>query len=351
MELPEILGESEAILDLLGEVSRVAGLDRPVVVTGERGTGKELVASRLHFLSGRWEEPFVAMNCGAFTESLVETELFGYEAGAFTGAAKRRPGRFEVADGGTLFLDEIGLLPMNVQEKLLRVLEYGVFYRVGGMEEVRVNVRIIGATHADLMGLVSSGGFKPDLLDRMAFEVLEVPPLRERAQDIELLAGHYLRRMAFEIGVSPVPELDDACLKILYHHSWPGNVRELKNVIERAVARGGKNLSVGMVLNPFERRWGAAEMGPASGRRGMSRKIESADAHIPQGESGGFTARVSEFEVGLIAESLDTHGGNRTLAAKHLGLTYHQFRALARKYQDHQKLRKYRAPESHTSTS
>ena len=343
--LPEILGESEEVLDMLANVNRVAGIDRSVLILGDRGTGKELVASRLHYLSARWEMPLVTLNCGAITESLVETELFGYEAGAFTGAAKRKAGRFEVADGGTVFLDEIGLMPLNVQEKLLRVLEYGVFFRVGGMDEVQVDVRVIGATHADIKSLVEQGKFKADLLDRLAFEVIEVPPLRCRGDDLGLLSKHFLMRMSVELGLDESPHLSDEVLLLLRNHSWPGNVRELKNVIERAVSRDPDNLLNGLVFDPFEKRW------PVIGEGNMPGPVSSSPTHRDEQNDqrpstalpvdGTFSERVSAFETGLICEALDTHGGHRGRAAESLGLTYHQLRALMRKYADHPTLQKF----------
>lgn len=343
--LPEILGESEEVLDMLSNVNRVAGIDRPVLILGDRGTGKELVASRLHYLSARWEMPLVTLNCGAITESLVETELFGYEAGAFTGAAKRKAGRFEVADGGTIFLDEIGLMPLNVQEKLLRILEYGVFFRVGGMDEVQVDVRVIGATHADIKSLVELGKFKADLLDRLAFEVIEVPPLRCRGDDLVLLSQHFLMRMSVELGLAESPGLSDEALRLLRNHSWPGNVRELKNVIERAVSRDPDNLLNGLVFDPFEKRWPVAGVentpepasAPAANHDGN--KVQELSSAVSV--DGTFSERVTAFETGLICGALDANGGHRGRAAETLGLTYHQLRALMRKYADHPKLQKF----------
>ena len=194
--LPEALGRSEAFLDFQARLSRVAAIDRPVLLVGERGTGKELAARRLHYLSLRWDHPLVALNCAALAPSLIESELFGHEAGAFTGAQQRRAGRFEAADTGTLFLDEIGSIPLQVQEKILRVVEYGTFERVGSADVVEVDARIVGATNADLRALVCEGRFKQDLLDRLSFEVLHVPPLRERAEDLLLLANHFAAHMA-----------------------------------------------------------------------------------------------------------------------------------------------------------
>ena len=187
-ETTAMLGESPAFLDLLEHASRVAAVNKPVLVIGERGTGKELIAARLHYLSPRWQAPLVKLNCATLTEALLETELFGHEAGAFTGAARRHVGRFEKANGGTLFLDELATVSLRVQEKILRAVEYGQFERVGGSETLTVDVRIVGATNGDLPAAVRAGQFRADLLDRLAFDVLTVPPLRVRPGDIMQLA-------------------------------------------------------------------------------------------------------------------------------------------------------------------
>ncbi|MDH4012173.1 MAG: sigma 54-interacting transcriptional regulator, partial [Desulfobacterales bacterium] len=192
--ITEALGQSEPFLEFQERLSRAAPINRPVLLIGERGTGKELAAARLHYLSNRWQAPMVALNCAALSPSLIESELFGYEKGAFTGALQRRFGRFESADRGTLFLDEIGSIPLEVQEKILRVVEYNVFERVGSSESIEVDVRIIAATNADLNDLARQNRFKRDLLDRLSFEVLFLPPLRERKEDIALLAGHFAGR-------------------------------------------------------------------------------------------------------------------------------------------------------------
>src|SRR5229473_4056906 len=236
-ELPPLLGESPPFRDMLAHVSRVAPLDRPVLVVGERGTGKELVAARINYLSPRWAKPFVKLNCATLAESLLDSELFGHEAGAFTGATRRRLSRFEVADGGTLFLDEIATASLSVQEKILRVIEYGSFERVGGNEVHIVDVRVIAATNVDLPALAESGRFRSDLLDRLAFDVVTIPPLRQRAEDIPLLAEHFARAMAHELGRDRFPGFTAAALARLAAHPWPGNVRELKNVVERSLHR------------------------------------------------------------------------------------------------------------------
>src|SRR4051812_12404837 len=203
--LPAPLGQSPAFLTHIDQLSRIAPVDRPVLVIGERGTGKELSAARVHYLSRRWAAPFVKLNCAALPENLLEAELFGVEPGAFTGANRRRAGRFELADGGTLFLDEIGNASMAVQEKILRVIEYGELDRLGGSETITVSVRVVAATNTDLPGAARAGRFRDDLLDRLAFDVLTLPPLRARQGDVALLADHFGRAMAAELGWDAFP--------------------------------------------------------------------------------------------------------------------------------------------------
>ena len=199
-QAPTIIGESTALATALDHISRLAGIDRPVLVIGERGTGKELAAERLHYLSPRWNETFTKINCSAITETLLESELFGHEAGAFTGATKQHIGRFELTDGGTLFLDELATMSPRLQEKLLRVIEYGEFERVGGQKTLRVDVRLVAATNADLPAMADAGLFRWDLLDRLSFDVVKLPPLREREDDLMELAHHFGMRMCRELG-------------------------------------------------------------------------------------------------------------------------------------------------------
>ena len=253
----QLIGESPAFLEVLEHVSRVAPLNRPVLVIGERGTGKELIAARIHFLSGRWDFPFVKMNCAALAESLLETELFGHEAGSFTGAAKRRLGRFERANEGSLFLDELSSTSSGVQEKILRVIEYGEFERVGGSETIRTNVRIIGATNEDLPALADKNEFRADLLDRLAFDVITLPPLRERPGDILTLANHFAVKMAIELGKELFNGFSEGAQKELLNYPWPGNVRELKNVVERAIyaCQDDNEPIVEIVFDPFDSPW------------------------------------------------------------------------------------------------
>jgi psp operon transcriptional activator len=323
----EALGQSEAFLEFEERLSRVAPVNRPVLLIGERGTGKELAARRLHFLSDKWKGPLVALNCSALTPSLIESELFGYERGAFTGAERRRAGRFETADGGTLFLDEIGNIPMEVQEKVLRVVEYGIFERVGGTENVEVDVRIIAATNADLMALAGEGQFKQDLLDRLSFEVLFLPPLRERKEDILLLANHFAARMAFELERGEIPRFSDEAIAALERYSWPGNIRELKNLVERAVYRSDAALISDIVFDPFR--------SPHEGHRPPEEESQTIEAAASSAEDlmgKPLKEAVRGLEILLLKEALERTRYNQRKAARALGLTYHQFRGLYRKY-------------------
>jgi psp operon transcriptional activator len=326
VEIPEALGQSQSFLEFMERLSRAAPINRPVLLIGERGTGKELAASRLHFLSARWQGPLVALNCSALTASLIEAELFGFEKGAFTGATERRRGRFESADRGTLFLDEIGNIPLEVQEKILRVVEYGSFERVGSPESVKVDVRIIAATNTDLPALAEEGRFKKDLLDRLSFEVLLLPPLRERKEDILLLADHFAARMAQELGRAEIPRFTDEAIKALEGYSWPGNVRELKNVVERAVYRSDTTLIEKITFNPFR---------PWEGGGGVSSQPRAAGKEKMPGDDLALRPlreAVRELEVQFIKKALIQARHNQQKAARHLGLSYHQFRGMYRKY-------------------
>ncbi|MFZ1414013.1 MAG: phage shock protein operon transcriptional activator [Defluviicoccus sp.] len=320
-DLPPLVGQSPAFLQLMQEVSRVAVLNRPVIVIGERGTGKELIADRLHYLSGRWAQPLMKLNCGALPETLVESELFGHEAGAFTGAVRRRPGRFERADGGSLFLDEIANAPSSVQEKILRVVEYGQFERLGSSVTLRCDVRIIAASNEDLRAAAEAGRFRHDLLDRLAFAVLTLPPLRARRDDILTLADHFGRSIAVELGWRRFPGFAPGAARALLDHDWPGNVRELKNVAERAVCRAPRSeqLIEAIELDPF-----------ASPYRPQPRQDERPRASsapvtgaLP---TAGFTAAVAGFERELLMRALAAAANNQRVAAHALGLPYHQFR-------------------------
>jgi psp operon transcriptional activator len=332
--MQDALGQSDAFLTFTEQLSRVARVDRPVLLIGERGSGKELAAAKLHYLSSRWEAPLVALNCAALAPALIEAELFGHERGAFTGAVQDRAGRFEAADGGTLMLDEIGLIPIEAQEKILRAVEYGSFERVGSSRPTSVDVRIIGATNADLPALARSGRFKEDLLDRLSFEVLHVPPLRERRDDILLLARHFAARMAAELGLASPPEFSRAAAAALLGHPWPGNVRELKNVVERAVYRAGDGAIGEIVFDPFART-GRRDAGPALpvAPPGASDRPAAADSAAADAAwSGSLHDAVARVEVAMLRRALAECRHHQRRAAERLGLTYHQFRGLYRKH-------------------
>lgn len=328
-DLPPLIGSAPAFLELVEQVSRVAPLDRPVLVIGERGTGKELIAARLHYLSGRWQQPLVKVNCAALAETLLETELFGHEAGAFTGAVRRRIGRFELANGGSLFLDEIAEASLTVQEKILRVSEYGEFERVGSSATQSVDVRLIAATNADLPALAESGRFRHDLLDRLAFDVLTVPPLRARREDILLLADHFGRAMAAELGWPAFPGFAAAALERLLAYPWPGNVRELKNVVERALYRApdpGRPVSE-IVFDPF-----ASPFRPAAAPPSKAEPAGATPVPIEATGPHDFAAAVAGFERRLIEGALQATQFNQRAAARRLGLEYHQLRHLLKKH-------------------
>lgn len=343
----DLIGSSEAFLAFRDELARVARVDRPVIIVGERGTGKELAAARLHYLSARWQARLVTLNCAALAPSLQEAELFGHEPGAFTGAAGRRRGRFEVADRGTLFLDELANMPMTLQEKILRVVEYGVFERLGSSEPTAVDVRVIAATNVDLPSLAAAGRFKRDLLDRLSFEVLTLPPLRERGEDIPLMAAHFATRMGTEIGRSESPEFTPDAMGRLVDYEWPGNVRELKNVVERAVSRcaGQKICTPDLMFDPFESPYRPQHEGD------RENSAEPAEESFPAKESRtvaespsckewdafdniSLKDRLAEVERLALRDALTSTQYNQRRAAELLGLTYHQFRGLYRKHQE-----------------
>ena len=327
--VPEALGHSEPFLTFQEQLSRVAPVNRPVLLVGERGTGKELAAMRLHYLSNRWQAPLIALNCAALSPSLIESELFGYEKGAFTGALQRRFGRFESSDRGTLFLDEIGSIPMEVQEKILRVVEYNVFERVGSSESIEVDVRIIAATNADLNELTRKNRFKQDLLDRLSFEVLLLPPLRARKEDIALLAGHFAGRMALELGWDEMPVFSDEAIEVLEGYPWPGNIRELKNVVERAVYRSDTVTISHIDFHPFQ----APYKNPPPAVSITTPSPERASADPDVWPSQPLKAAVWELQVRMLETALGKTRHNQKKAARILGLTYHQFRGLYRRYQ------------------
>ena len=332
------IGESEVFLDFLQRIAEAATVDRSVLVIGERGSGKELAASRLHYLSKRWQKNLVTLNCAALAPSLIESELFGYEQGAFTGANKTRKGRFEEAQGGTLFLDEIGNIPMQVQEKILRVVEYGTYERVGSSVTHEADVRIIGATNANLKELCEQGKFKEDLLDRLSFEVIFVPPLRERGEDILLLANYFASRMTLECGIPEPPVFSEEVQEKLLSYSWPGNVRELKNVVERAVYRSKGELISSIQLDPFTNPFEARKLdskdstpsftAPTLATQKPQTRAQIYD-NIPINK---LNTTKEAIEKNLLERALKQANGNQKEAAALMELSYDQFRGLYRKH-------------------
>ena len=323
------IGQSLPFLDAVERASRAAPLNRPVLVIGERGTGKELIAERLHHLSGRWAGPLVTMNCAALPESLIEAELFGHEAGAFTGAAKTRKGRFEESDGGTLFLDELATLSSPAQDRLLRAVEYGEVTRIGAARPVRVDVRIVAATNEHLPRLVDEGKFRAGLLDRLSFEVVTLPPLRLRTGDVPLLAEHFGRRMAAELEWGGWPGFSSAAQAALESYGWPGNVRELRNVIERAVYRWDlPNEPVSAIqFDPFASPWALGTVATAGGDEPSAAVGPVADAvPLPEAVTDDFRSAVTAYERAILEQALKANRFNQRATAAALSLSYDQLR-------------------------
>ena len=360
-----LIGQANSFLEVLEKVSQLASLNKPVLIIGERGTGKELIAARLHYLSSRWDQNYITLNCAALNENLLESELFGHESGAFTGAGKRHEGRFERANSGTLFLDELANTSGLVQEKLLRVIEYGEFERVGGSRTVKVDTRLVCATNEDLPALAEAGEFRSDLLDRLAFDVITLPPLRERREDIMVLAEHFAISMVKELGWELFSGFSRRAKEFLMEYHWPGNVRELKNVVERSVYRAANpHVPVHeIVIDPFD-----SPYRPKQRVKTQDRQVEVAPAYSatsPQGfggvnsagahnesanasantmnpEAGGLESNLSlpldfklasqEFETKLIKRALAACQYNQKKTADQLGVTYHQLRGYLKKY-------------------
>ncbi|WP_445428715.1 phage shock protein operon transcriptional activator [Alishewanella sp. HL-SH05] len=345
-----LIGQANSFLNVLDQVSQLAPLDKPVLIIGERGTGKELIAARLHFLSKRWDQQYQTLNCAALNENLLESELFGHEAGAFTGASKRHEGRFERASGGTLFLDELANTPAMVQEKLLRVIEYGEFERVGGSRPIRVDVRLICATNEDLPSMAELGEFRADLLDRLAFDVITLPPMRERREDIMQLAEHFAMNMVRELGLELFSGFTERAKRTLLDYDWPGNVRELKNVVERAVYRNN-NAYVPVheiQLDPFEsafrpqKRTKTSHIAKAPAVVDKTTELANPSPFSPAPPSAtehdfsqplDFKILSQDFEINLIKQALAASQYNQKKTAEMLGLTYHQLRGYMKKYQ------------------
>jgi len=335
---PRMIGESASFLEMQEHISAVAPLNKPVLIVGERGTGKELVAARLHYLSRRWDQNFLKINCAAMSETLLEAQLFGHEAGAFTGATKQRKGYFERADGGTLFLDELANTDMAVQEKILRVIEYGEFERLGGNETLSVDVRIIAATNEDLPQLAAEHRFREDLLDRLAFDVVTLPPLRERAEDILVLAEHFAIAMTKEMEGEFFAGFSEEVEQELLRFGWPGNIRELKNVVERAIYHHGETVVTDLVFNPFDSPFRPKVRIPSP--RPTAAETDDADSgeqssSVPDlsGLSAfDFKEQVQDYEINLLKQAMAQNQYNQKKAAEFLNLSYHQLRGYLRKY-------------------
>ena len=316
-----MIGESSSFLLMQEHLSRLAPLNKPVLIIGERGTGKELVASRMHYLSERWGHPFLKINCASFNEALLESQLFGHEAGAFTGASKQQKGYFERADQGTLFLDELATTSMAVQERILRITEYGELERLGGNKAIEVDVRIVAATNIDLPQMAEEGKFREDLLDRLAFDVITLPPLRERVEDIPVLAQHFAIQMIKELGREFFPGFSKSAANELLQYAWPGNIRELKNVVERAIyqSEDPEQPIKEIVFDPFD-----------SPYRPKSKN--SAKQNLPAAGEKNLKEQVQDFEIAMIQDALQQCQFNQRKTADLLGLSYDQLRGYLRKY-------------------
>ena len=294
-----IVTRDPGMLALCESVARIASSNATVVIHGESGVGKELLAASLHYNSTRAQKPFVKVNCGAIPEGLLESEFFGHEKGAFTGAVARRTGRFEHADGGTLFLDEIGELPLALQVKLLRVLQDREFERVGGDKTLRVDVRLVAATNRDLEAMVAAGTFRSDLFYRLNVVSLTVPPLRERVDDIAVLAAHFLRKFTAEHG-REIDGFDDHALAVMQRYAWPGNVRELSNAVERAVV-----MSSGSTIFAED----------------LPLPVVAASRAAPELAARTLKALLRDFEAGVIRQALERNQDNRSRTANELGIS------------------------------
>jgi two-component system nitrogen regulation response regulator GlnG len=314
-EAPEILGQAPAMQEVFRAIGRLSQSSATVLITGESGTGKELVARALHRHSARAPRPFVAINTAAMPKDLLESELFGHERGAFTGAQQQRRGRFEQAEGGTLFLDEIGDMPADLQTRLLRVLSENSYYRVGGHQQIKANVRVIAATHQNLESRVREGSFREDLYHRLNVIRIRLPSLRERREDIPLLARHFLARSATQLGVDP-KRLSDAALEHLSRLELPGNVRQLENLCHwLTVMAPGQVVEQGDLPAEF-RDPGAA----ASTTDWVTALEQEVERRLARGESGILDVLGRQFERSLIARALARTGGRRIEAANLLGM-------------------------------
>jgi DNA-binding NtrC family response regulator len=303
-QFENIVGHSRAMQEIFATIVRVASTRATVLLAGESGVGKDLIARAIHYHSARRERPFVKIDCTALPENLMESELFGYEKGAFTGANTSKPGKFEQADTGTVMLDEIGDVPPSIQVKLLRILQEREFERLGSNKTLRIDVRVIAATNVDLRAALEQGTFREDLYYRLNVVPINIPPLRERKEDIPFLARHFVAKLSADVG-SPVESISDAAIEKLMGYGWPGNVRELENVIERSLV-----LCPHRILDAGDVKLDAA---PRS-------KGTQADAFLPEGMS------LDDFEKSIIREALRRAGGNKSQAARLLGITRNALR-------------------------
>jgi two-component system response regulator AtoC len=318
-----LIGESPAIKQIYGVVEKVANTPSTVLITGESGTGKELIARALHENSSRHGGPFIKINCAAIPKTLMESELFGYEKGAFTGAVGAKPGRFELAHGGTLFLDEIGEIPVEMQVKLLRVLQESEFERVGGLKTIKVDVRLVTATNRDLLQEIAEGSFREDLFYRLNVVPIHIPPLRERREDIPLLADHFIAKFNERLR-KQIESIDQDAIERLVAHPWPGNIRELENLMERTVLFC-ESAQIGVANLPAEighLQPVAVPVAPAATDEGAG----SLSIPTPAGLAGSslkeaVRAQTERVERELIQRALDETGGNVTQAARKLKIS------------------------------
>jgi len=315
-DFSEIIGNSKAIIEIFNQIEKVANVNSPVLIWGESGTGKELVARTLHYNSDRKNKPFVRVNCAALAQNLLESELFGHEKGAFSGAIRKKPGRFEIAQNGTIFLDEIGEISLDVQVKLLRVLQEREFERVGGTETLKMSARIITATNHNLKKLINKNRFREDLYYRLNVVPIYLPPIRERKEDISLLVNHFIKKYSAEAKKQTLSIKDDA-LQMLTEYEFPGNIRELENIIERAIVMSSGNI---LTLKDF----------PESIVEGIT--PNRTNQATTKKEEIGLTYLVKNYEEKLIREVLARNVGNISKTAKELKINRTTLRYKMEKY-------------------
>ena len=334
-----LIGESSVFLEALEHVSLVAPLTKPVLIVGERGTGKEHFAARVHYLSTRWDQPLLKLNSATLSDTLLDSELFGHEAGAFSGAVRQHQGFFERASGGSLFLDELATTSSQVQEKILRVIEYGELTRVGGKNTVEVDVRLIAATNEHLPSLARQGKFREDLLDRLSFDVVTLPPLRYREEDVVLLAEFFALGIINELQRDYFPGFTAKALEQLKHYTWPGNVRELKNVIERSIYRSQNPAEAidELIFDPFKSQFSQTT---AIARDPVASEITESVSE-PQAEKVwqsfvnsqlDYKTFFDQQEIEVLNCALKHCQYNQKQTAEFLGFSYHQLRSHLRKY-------------------